>query len=231
MRKNVTVGLIGDYNEAVPAHQAIPLALQRAADSFGIELAFEWVPTNEINSASRISSFGGIWCVPASPYRNTDGALLAIRHAREIKIPFLGTCGGFQHAVIEYARNVLGWEDAEQAETTPDAQRAVIAPLECSLVEVKGQVRFSPNSHIATAYQASNAVEGYRCRYGLNSAFQSELLAGPLRATAEDENGEVRGIELDDHPFFVATLFQPERGALAGKPVPLALAFLQACGP
>jgi CTP synthase (UTP-ammonia lyase) len=229
MRSTVAVGLVGDYDQAVPAHQAIPLALQRAADSLGIALAFGWVPTNEISTASRISSFSGIWCVPASPYRNMDGALLAIRHARESQMPFLGTCGGFQHAVIEYARNVLGWKDAEHAETAPDAQRPVIAQLECSLVEAKGQVRFSPNSRIATAYQASDAVEGYRCRYGLNSAFRSALLAGPLRATAEDENGEVRGIELDGHPFFVATLFQPERGALTGKPVPLAIAFLQAC--
>ena len=231
MRNTVTVGLVGDYDPAVPAHRAIPLALQRAADSLSINLAFGWVPTNEISTVSRISSFSGIWCVPASPYRNTDGALLAIRHARESQMPFLGTCGGFQHAVIEYARNVLGWEDAEHAETTPDALRAVIAPLECSLVEVKGQVRFSPNSHIAAAYQASDAEEGYRCRYGLNSAFRSALLAGPLRATAEDKNGEVRGIELDGHPFFVATLFQPERGALAGKPVPPAIAFLRACAP
>jgi CTP synthase (UTP-ammonia lyase) len=231
MRNTVTVGLVGDYDQAVPAHQAIPLALQSAADSLGIELAFGWVPTNEISTASRISSFSGIWCVPASPYRNMEGALLAIRHARESRMPFLGTCGGFQHAVIEYARNVLGWKDAEHAETTPDAQRAVIAPLECSLVEARGQVRFSPNSRIATAYQVSDAVEGYRCRYGLNPAFRSALLAGPLRATAEDENGEVRGIELDGHPFFVATLFQPERGALVGKPVPLAIAFLQACAP
>ncbi|MGR2929958.1 CTP synthase C-terminal region-related (seleno)protein [Acidithiobacillus ferriphilus] len=231
MQNTVSVGLVGDYDHAVPAHQAIPLALQHAADSLGIKLAFGWVPTTEISTVSRISSFNGIWCVPVSPYRNTDGALLAIRHARESQMPFLGTCGGFQHAVIEYARNVLGWEDAEHAEITPDAQRTVIAPLECSLVEVKGQVRFSPNSHIATAYQASAAVEGYRCRYGLNLAFRSELLAGPLRATAEDESGEVRGIELDGHPFFVGTLFQPERGALVGKPVPLAIAFLQACAP
>ncbi|MHB1632184.1 MAG: CTP synthase C-terminal region-related (seleno)protein [Acidithiobacillus sp.] len=229
MRNTVSVGLVGDYDQTVPAHQAIPLALQQAAEALNIGLAFGWIPTNEINSVSRISSFSGIWCVPASPYRNMDGALLAISHARENRMPFLGTCGGFQHAVIEYARNALGWKDAEHAETAPDAQRAVISQLECSLVEAKGQVRFSPNSRIASAYRVSEAVEGYRCRYGLNLAFRKALLTGPLRATAEDESGEVRGIELDTHPFFVATLFQPERGALAGKPVPLATAFLQAC--
>ena len=229
MRNPVVVGLVGDYDQTVPAHQAIPLALQQAAETLKVELAFGWVPTNEITSASRIASFSGVWCVPASPYRNMDGALLAIRHARENGIPFLGTCGGFQHAVIEYARNVLGWKDAEHAETAPEAKRAVITQLECSLVEANGIVRFAPSSRIESAYQASEAVERYRCRYGLNPEFRSQLLAGPLRSTAEDENGDIRGIELSAHTFFVATLFQPERGALAGKPVPLAIAFLRAC--
>ena len=164
MRNIVAIGLVGDYDQTVPAHRAIPLALQHAAETLNIKLAFGWVPTTEIGAVSRISSFSGIWCVPASPYRDMDGVLLAIRHARECGMPFLGTCGGFQHAVIEYARNVLGWQDAEHAETAPDAQRAVIAQLECSLVEAKGHVRFSPNSRIASAYQASEAVEGYRCR-------------------------------------------------------------------
>jgi CTP synthase (UTP-ammonia lyase) len=158
-----------------------------------------------------------------------DGALLAIRHARECGVPFLGTCGGFQHAVIEYARNVLGWVDAEDAETAPDAARAVISLLECSLVEASGVVRFLPGSRIAAAYGVTEAIEGYRCRYGLNAEFRSVLLAGPLRATAEDENGEVRAVELDGHSFFVATLFQPERASLAGKSAPLMVALVNAC--
>jgi len=229
MNNVISVGLVGDYDQTVPAHQAIPLALQQSASGLGINLAFGWVPTNEVTSTKRISSFSGLWCVPASPYRNMDGALLAIQFAREKHIPFLGTCGGFQHAVIEYARNVLGWKDAEHAETSPDALRAVITPLECSLVETRGTVRFSANSRIASAYQAPEAVEGYRCKYGLNPAFRSELLAGPLCASAVDENGDVRSIELTSHPFFIAALFQPERGAFAGKEVPLVTAFLHAC--
>src|ERR1019366_6267362 len=146
---------------------------------------------------TRVAGFSSLWCVPASPYRSMDGGLLAIRHARESGAPFLGTCGGVQHAVIEYARNVLGWADAEHAETAPDADRAVISLLACSLVETSGVVRFVPGSRIATAYGATEATEGYRCRYGLNAEFRSVLLAGPLRATAEDEAGEVRAVELD----------------------------------
>ncbi|MCX6922759.1 MAG: hypothetical protein NT154_06030, partial [Verrucomicrobia bacterium] len=183
----------------------------------------------EIQAASRLFSFGGLWCVPASPYHSMDGALLAIRHARESCVPFLGTCGGFQHAVIECARNVLGWADAEHAETVPSAARAVISLLECSLVETSGVVRFFPGSRIAAAYGVSEATERYRCRYGLNPEFRSVLFAGPLRATAEDENGEVRAMELESHPFFVATLFQPERAAFAGRPPPLVVALVRAC--
>jgi CTP synthase (UTP-ammonia lyase) len=213
----------------VPAHQAIPIALQDAAKALHFEVGFEWVATDEITSASRVAEFDGLWCVPASPYRSMDGALLAIRHGRESATPFLGTCGGFQHAVVEYARNVLGWADAEHAETAPDAGRAVISALECALVETTNLVRLYPGTRIAAAYGVSETREGYRCRYGLNPEFRSALVAGPLRACADDETGEVRAVELDGHPFFVATLFQPERAALKGESAPLVKAFVEAC--
>lgn len=229
MRSKVTVGLIGDYNESVLAHRAIPSALHSVAEVCDIAVEFEWVPTEEVVALSRISRFNGLWCVPASPYRSMEGAMFAIRHAREAAVPFLGTCAGFQHAVVEYARNVLCWSDAEHAETSPDSSRAVISPLECALVEATGTVRLFPGSRIAAAYGANQTTEGYRCRYGLNPKFRAELIAGPLRAGADDETGEVRAVELDDHPFFVATLFQPERAALKGQPVPLVEAFVRAC--
>jgi CTP synthase (UTP-ammonia lyase) len=229
MRTNVRVGLIGDYSNTVPAHQAIPVALQRAADILRMEVGFEWVPTEEIRSVSRISRFEGLWCVPASPYRSMDGALLAIRYARESPVPFLGTCGGFQHAIVEYARNVLGWPDAEHGETAPDAARLVISALQCELVEAKRTVRLFPGTRIASAYGVSETQEAYRCCYGLNPELQATLLAGPLRAAADDETGEVRAVELDGHPFFVATLFQPERAALRGDTAPLVVSFVSAC--
>ena len=143
-------------------------------------------------------------------------------------VPFLGTCGGFQHAVVEYARNVLGWADAEHAETAPEAARPVIVPLACALVEVTDRVRLRPGSRIAAAYGAGEATEGYHCRYGLNEAFRATLVSGALRVTAEDDAGDIRALELQGHPFFVATLFQPERAALAGRLPPLVAAFARA---
>jgi len=227
-RAAVRVALVGDHDDAVTAHRAIPLALALAADATGIGVVPEWVATDEITADARLDGFDAVWCVPASPYRSMDGALRAIRRARETGLPFLGTCGGFQHAVVEYARAVLGWADAEHAETAPDAARAVVAPLACSLVEARGTVRLLPGTRLAAAYGAPEAVEGYHCRYGLNPAFRAALTGGPLRVAAEDEAGDVRAVELDGHPFFVATLFQPERAALAGGVPPVVAAFVRA---
>jgi CTP synthase (UTP-ammonia lyase) len=222
------IGLVGDYDAGVTAHQAIPRALALAAGALGARLESRWLPTETIDGDAVLAPFDALWCVPASPYRSMAGALRAIRFARERPLSFLGTCGGFQHAVVEYARNVLGWADAEHAETAPDAARPVIAPLACSLVEITNKVRLLPGSRIAAAYGATEATEGYHCRYGLNEAFRETLVSGALRVTAEDEAGDIRALELEGHPFFVATLFQPERAALTGRLPPLVAAFARA---
>jgi CTP synthase (UTP-ammonia lyase) len=227
--KPIQIGLVGDYDESVPAHRAIPLALEMAAKALDCETRCTWIGTDKIASTELLEELSGVWCVPASPYRDMEGALRAIRWARENGRPFLGTCGGFQHAIVEYARSVLGWRDAEHGETSPEAARAVITPLECALVEKTDKIRLRPGSRIAAAYGCLEAEEGYRCRYGLNPAFQKALLGGQLEATAFDGAEEVRAVELGDHLFFVGTLFQPERRALEGKVPPLVFAFVKAC--
>jgi CTP synthase (UTP-ammonia lyase) len=229
-RRSLSVGLIGDYNAAATAHRAIPVALRLAAEALAIDIRQEWVPTREIRDSARVAALDGLWCVPASPYQNMAGALAAIRFARELGRPFLGTCGGFQHALVEYARNVVGWADADHAETAREARRLVIAPLACALVEVTDTIRLRPGTRIAAAYGASEIREGYHCSYGLNPEFREQLVAGPLRESAGDAAGEVRAVELEGHPFFVATLFQPERAALEGRLPPLVAAFARACG-
>ena len=224
----IKIGLIGDLDVSVAAHRAIPIALGLAAESLGARLDVEWIPTDGIESEQVLSEYDGLWCVPASPYRSMEGAIRAIRYAREKGRPFLGTCGGFQHAVIEYARNVLGWRDAEHAETAPEAGLLVIAPLQCALVEETGSVLFSEGSRLRSAYGTAESTEGYRCSYGLNPAFRASLVDGPLKEAARDSDGDIRGLELDDHPFFVLTLFQPERAALRGLLPPIVAAFVAA---
>lgn len=223
------IALIGDYDPSVTAHQAIPIALQQAASALGLSVVPQWLATDTLTSSAGLQDFDGFWCVPASPYRDTDGALRAIRFAREQRRPFLGTCGGFQHAVLEYARNVLGWSDAEHGELAPDAPRAVIAPLTCALVEASATIRLLPYTRIAEAYGTLDIAEGYHCRYGINPEFADALLEGDLIASGHDSAGDLRAVELLDHPFFVATLFQPERAALKGVTPALVLALLTAC--
>ena len=223
------IGLVGDHDPAVVAHRAIPRALSLAARGLSIEAAPDWVGTETIDAARpALSGYHALWCVPASPYRHTAGAIAAIRFARESGIPFLGTCGGFQHALLECAESLWGVENAIHAELDPAATDPIIAPLSCALVEQSGRVRFAPGSRLAAAYGSDAADEEYHCSYGLNPRYVPRLAVGPLRATAWDDAGDVRGIELDAHPFFVGTLFQPERAALRGVVPPIVTALLVA---
>jgi CTP synthase (UTP-ammonia lyase) len=225
----VSIALIGDYDPQVTAHQAIPVALGLVAEHFGQTLQLEWLATDQIHADTPLQHFDGFWCVPASPYKSEAGALRAIRFAREQQRPFLGTCGGFQHAVLEYSRNVMGWADAEHGETSPESARALLTPLTCSLVEAVDGIHLRPGSLIANAYETSEIHEGYRCRYGVNPQFERELLSNRLQAVGHDRSGDLRALELKGHPFFVATLFQPERAALKGQMPPLVRAFVEAC--
>ena len=226
-----TFALVGDYSPEVVAHRAIPIALELACAAAECDATWQWVATRDIRHAARdLKKFVAVWLVPASPYENMAGALAAIRFARETKKPFLGTCGGFQHALIEFARNVAGLAAADHAETNPRGDTLVVAPLACSLVEKTGSIRFTPDSLTRAAYGRDTALEGYHCNYGLNFAHRAALERAGLRFTAFDENDDVRAFELPTatHPFFVSTLFQPERAALRGELPPLVAAFVRA---
>jgi len=224
------IALVGDYTPAAKAHQAIPLALALACNGRQHECEWTWLHTTTLldDPSEQLADFQGIWCVPVSPYANTRGALAAIRYARLSLRPFLGTCGGFQHAILEYAEAVWGVGQPAHAELDPAAVDPVIAPLACSLVEVAGDIKLEPASRLAAIYGVSGATEGYHCSYGLSRHYAERLKTGPLRVSAHDLAGDVRAIELDDHPFFIATLFQPERSALEGRHHPLLSAFVEA---
>jgi CTP synthase (UTP-ammonia lyase) len=226
----VRIALVGDYSPAVTAHRAIPEVLELGGRHLGVAVEPVWVHTATVgpDPAARLAPFAGVWCVPASPYADADGALAAIRFAREARRPFLGTCGGFQHALLEYARSVLGMPDAAHAETEPGAATHIIAPLTCSLVEQFSAVMLSEGGRFREWYGSSTAVEGYHCRYGLNPAFEAAFINSGWRVAARDAGGEARAMELTGRPFFVGTLFQPERAALRGERHPLVTAFLAA---
>jgi len=229
--QTIHIGLIGDFNPDVTAHRAIPRALTLAAEAEECEAKPVWLATDKIRVGDReqFAQFDGLWCVPASPYAGMDGALWAIRFARESNLPFLGTCGGFQHALIEFARNVAGLPDADHAESKPEAAAKLIAPLACSLVEQNGEVRLQDGSFVRALCGCETLTETYHCRYGLNPAFRQKIERDGLRFVGFDVTGEARMFELQGHPFFIGTLFQPERSALNEETHPLIRAFTQAC--
>lgn len=237
------LALIGDHNPEVVAHRAIPLALELARKNLGVSLAWDWIGTDAITDAPRqLAGHAGVWCVPASPYKSMDGALAAIRFARETKRPFLGTCGGFQHALIEFARNVMGVTGADQAETAqatcnligdkfPEtAPELVVIPLACSLVGQHGEITFTPGSQLDVIFHGQRTHEGYHCNYGPNPAYRDRFESAGLRFTGFDPENQIRAMELPGHPFFIGTLFQPERSALADRRHPLIEAFVRQLG-
>jgi len=217
--------LVGDRSATVTAHTAIEksLALAKVEKDIG----FEWIPTRACETYD-FAGVTGIWCVPGSPYASMDGALKAIRFARENRIPFLGTCGGFQHALIEYARNVVGLRHAEHEESSPGTETVLISRLSCSLAETSGEIRIQPGSRLQQIYGAEKVKEPYNCNFGLNSRYEELLQDGKLLFSGRDVNGEVRAFELRAHPFFLGTLFQPERRALNGQVHPIVAAFIHA---
>lgn len=225
------IALIGDYSLSVTAHQAIPVALSLARHDLQADIEWEWFATRELRDPPHdLARFAALWLVPASPYENTEGAFAAIRFARETRRPFLGTCGGFQHALIEFARNVLGLAAADHAETNPAAPELVVTPLACSLVETSAALRFTPGSRLREIYGADSAEEGYRCNYGPSARYRDAFERAGFAFTAFDDAGEPRAGELPRavHPFFLGTLFQPERAALRGETPPIARAFVRA---
>jgi CTP synthase (UTP-ammonia lyase) len=222
MNSGIRIALVGDFNEQQKAHQAIQRALAAAPEG---SVEGVWVPTDSIANGNSLSEFDGIWCVPGMPYRSAEGALRAIRRAREARTPFLGTSAGFQYALIEHARNVLGMADADHQKTNPKAATPLISPLGCALAGVKARVRLTAGSAIRKAYGVSERVVEYHCSFGLNGRYRRLMESGSLHVTAVDDQDEIRAVELDGHPFFAATLFQPEMEA----PSAFVNAFVAAC--
>lgn len=218
------VALVGDRSANVVAHARIPLIIDALLSREGISLDPYWIPTPDAVDCD-LAGFDGIWALPGSPYESFAGALTAIRTAREQRIPFLGTCGGFQHALIEYARNVCGLTGIEHAETAPDAGEHLIVPLECSLKGHEEAVMIVPGTLAAKIVGPGRRTERYNCSFGLNPDYLDLLTGSGLRFSGFDDSGQIRVAELPGHPFFMGTLFQPERQDEGAQPHSVIRAF------
>jgi CTP synthase (UTP-ammonia lyase) len=143
-------------------------------------------------------------------------------------VPFLGTCGGVQHAILEYARNAIGLKEAEHAEDHPGTSFPLLQKMECALVEKSQRIIAIESSEFRRMYGADSGLEDFHCSYGLNPRFEHLFRNTDLDIVARSDNGEVRAIALRDHPFFIGTLFQPERRALRGELHPVVKGFFAA---
>ncbi len=229
------IAVVADYQPNLPSHVATDAALEHASRGLGISYSREWLATERLATESLhlLKPFNGFFIGPGSPYKSLQGAMKAIRFAREAGRPLIGTCGGFQHVVIEYARNVLGVADAQHAEYDPYASRLFITALTCSLAGRTLLINLAPDSLVGRIYGRQQVEERYHCNFALNASCRRQLEGAGLLTTGveageEQSPGESRILELPTHPFFVATLFVPQMRSTAESPHPLIEAFLRA---
>jgi CTP synthase (UTP-ammonia lyase) len=220
----MTIGIVGDYNPRNVTHAATDSAFAR------LGTRTSWIPTADVHAdPSLLAGYDGLLIAPGGPYLSMDGALAAIRYAREHDLPLLGTCAGFQHILVEFARNVVGIDDADHAEVNPDAADLICVPLTCSLVGQEHPVQIEPGTFAAKLYQAAESVEPFYCTFGLNPDYRQPLERAGLRFSGFGDDGEPRILELPAHRFFLATLYVPQAAQDRDGPHPILAGFIDAC--
>jgi CTP synthase (UTP-ammonia lyase) len=200
-----TIAALGDRDTGYLTHREIDAAMALAP--VGVEI--RWLPTE----GARIDGFDGVWVLPGTPYRNDDAVFAAIRFARAEDMPMLGTCGGFQYMAIEFARNVAGIAGAGHEELDPDAETLVVGRLACSLVGEERTVTPVPGTRLASLCGLEPFVGFHYCSFGLRERQAERLVAAGLVLAATAEDAGVEAFELPGHPFYLATLFQPQVGS------------------
>lgn len=226
----VNIAIIGDYNGTSQAQNTLIPALEHAATTLNITVNTQWIPTGTLNNTHGIEmleTYNGIIGGPGEVHY-LNGTLHGIRFARENDIPYLGTCAGFQNAVLEFARNTMGIADATSAEFDLEGSSLVVTPLACNIRGQKMTVHIQPETRAYQLYESSTATEEYFCNFGINPAYQEALVAAGLNITATDSEEEPRTLELAPHRFFIASLFVPQTSSTPERPHPLIKGFLAA---
>jgi CTP synthase (UTP-ammonia lyase) len=221
------LAVIAEYDPAFEPHRQTEAAITHTAAALDLHVEHQWLSTSD-DRVTNLQHFDAVWVAPGSPYKHFLRTLAAIQFTREQNIPTLGTCGGFQHMVIEYARNVVGISDARHAEYDPYASRLIISRLACSLVGRELPLSLTPGSRTAAAYGTMSATERYYCNFGVNQEFVAPISNAGFSAVGIDDAGECRVMELASHRFFVGTLFVPQARSRPESPHPLINAFLLA---
>lgn len=240
-QKEVDIALVGKYTSIPDSYKSISEAFVHAGASNHAKVNLHYVNSEEVTPDSvegLLGSCRGILVAPGFGHRGIEGKITAIKYAREHQIPFLGICLGMQCAVIEFARNVLGYADADSVEMNTTTAHPVIDLMEeqKTVVNLGGTMRLGaypchllPDTHIHEAYGCDDIKERHRHRYEFNNVYLKEFVAAGMRVAGINEKAQlVEAVEVVNHPWFVGVQFHPEYKSTVMYPHPLFVAFVKA---
>lgn len=241
-KKEITVGITGKYTSVHDAYISILKALEHTAPYFDSEVKVKWIETTGIKNSrdaeKALKGLHGVIVPGGFGSRGTEGKIRCIEYARKNDMPFLGLCYGFQLAVVEYARNVLGLEGANSTEIDKNTDHPVIdiLPEQKNIKEMGGSMRLGgnkvmikPDTIAYKLYKSNSVTERFRHRYEANPDYVRKLEGGGLIFSGTTPDKKIMQIlELSGHPFFVASQFHPEFTSKPLKPNPLFRGFVEA---
>ncbi len=237
--EEVSIAIVGKYVDVRDAYLSIKEALKHGGIDAGCKVNVVWVDSEDLESVDEFTlDVDGILVPGGFGPRGAEGKIRAIRYARENGVPFLGICFGFQLAVIEFARNVVGLSDANSTELDENTPHPVIDILpEQRGIEEKGgtmrlgdiEVTVKPGTIAYKLYGSEKIVERHRHRYEVNPEYIEKIESKGLVFSAYSDGGRRMEIaELPDHPFFFATQFHPEFRSRPYRPSPPFVGFVRA---
>ncbi|MEC7653898.1 MAG: CTP synthase [Bacteroidota bacterium] len=239
--RTVKIGLIGKYVELKDSYKSITEALDHAGADLKTGIELDWIHSEQINEGNVTETLGhldGILVAPGFGSRGIDGKLAAIKLARTTGIPFFGICLGMQCAVVEFARNVLGLEDAHSSEIKEYTPHPVIDLMmeQKSITDMGGTMRLGAypctlkeGSKVHEIYGVVSVEERHRHRYEFNDKYKSQFEeAGMIATGINPMSGLVEIVEIPNHPYFVASQFHPEYASTVLAPHPLFISFVAA---
>ena len=239
--KKVKVALVGKYISLHDAYISVVEALKHGGVANSADVEIKWVDSETVtndNVAEILSDVSGILVPGGFGDRGIEGKISAIKYARENKIPFLGLCLGMQLSIVEFARNVIGYNDAHSVELNPDTRHPVIhlMPDQEGINDIGGTLRLGSypcvldeNSLAYRLYGTKEIAERHRHRYEVNNDYRNVLTENGMVLSGISPDGRiVEMIELKDHPWFVATQAHPELKSRPNRPHPLFNGFIEA---
>ncbi len=229
----IEVAIVGKYVDLPDAYLSVVEAVRHGGIEHNVHVDIRWVAADDVESQGthQLQGVDAIIVPGGFGVRGVDGKVAATRYARENSIPFLGLCLGLQCAVIEFARNVVGLSDAHSAEFLEDTPHPVVGLMldQHDVTEKGGTMRLgaypaalAPGSLVSRLYGADTVSERHRHRFEVNNAYRDQLSAHGLRWSGTSPDGTlVEFLELEHHPFFLATQAHPELKSRPNRPHPL----------